>query len=404
MTTVKVKIRKSTVPGKSAVIYYQLCHKQETKQITTRMRVHPDQWDPQREIPDVYTAETPENQKKLIGQIQKDRKHLLRIIQHLDTRSSDYALEEVIRLFRKKQSQVTLFHYFERQIAHLKARGKLGTARNYYRTFCSFSQFLNGEDISFSQFDEGLVTEYNEWLERRNVVRNTQSFYLRILRSVYHKAVHDEIVEQTFPFRNVYTGIDRTRKRAISEELILEMQKLDVGNSAALALARDLFLFSYAARGMAFVDLALLRKKDLSGDRMTYVRRKTGQTLVVRLEPVAVAIIERYAGVNGNSPYVFPLLDSTDPAVAFTQYQTALGYHNRQLKRLGQLLGTNQSLSSYTARHTWATVARNHEIPLAVISAGMGHASEKTTRIYLASLENSVIDQANQNILAKLNG
>lgn len=109
----------------------------------------------------------------------------------------------------------------------------------------------------------------------------------------------------------------------------------------------------------------------------------------------------RYDAEVSDSPYVFPLIKSTDPPTAFRQYHTALRYYNRKLKELSEMVGTRVPLSSYVARHTWATSARDHNIPISVISAGMGHSSEKTTRIYLASLENSVIDMANKAILKK---
>ena len=113
-------------------------------------------------------------------------------------------------------------------------------------------------------------------------------------------------------------------------------------------------------------------------------------------------IIDRYSSQAEQTPYLLPILTSEDPVRSFSQYQTALGYYNRQLKQLSQMLRLDISLSSYCARHSWATAARNHNIPLSVISAGMGHTSERTTQIYLASLENSVIDRANQNIIAFL--
>ena len=153
---------------------------------------------------------------------------------------------------------------------------------------------------------------------------------------------------------------------------------------------------------MAFVDIAFLRKQDIAGGTIRYVRRKTGQRLTIRIEPCMSDIIGRYSQVTRTSDYVFPLLNAEDPVRVFSQYQTALGYYNRRLKRLAELLELETPLSSYTSRHTWATTARNHNVPLSIISAGMGHASEKTTQIYLASLESSVIDQANRSIIASL--
>ena len=297
-----------------------------------------------------------------------------------------------------------VLRYFERSedIARLTSEGRLGTARNYTRTLNSFSAFLGGTDLPFAAFTEPLVEEYNAYLVRRGVVRNTVSFYMRILRAVYNRAVRQRLTEQSFPFSGVYTGIDHTRKRAVEERLIGRLRNLDLSESDALALARDLFIFSYCTRGMSFVDMAFLRKRDLSGGEINYVRRKTGQLMTVHLETCMREIVRRYEWRTRNTPYVFPLLTAEEPGRAYSQYQIALNYYNRQLKRLSQLLGLEEGLSSYASRHSWATAARNHRVPITVISAGMGHTSERTTRIYLSSLESSVIDCANRKILSAL--
>lgn len=251
--------------------------------------------------------------------------------------------------------------------------------------------------------DKHFAADYDTWLRQRGVVRNTVSFYMRVLRSVYNKAVRYGLVEQAEPFRYVYTGVDRTRKRAVGESTIARLQKLDLRHSFPLALARDLFVFSFCMRGMAFVDLAYLRKRDRKGDCICYVRRKTGQCLCVKLEACMKAIIDRYARYTDNSSYLFPILRSERSEYSYAQYLTALGQYNRRLRQLSRMLGTGVCLSSYTSRHTWATVARNHLIPISVISAGMGHSSERTTQIYLDTLENSEIDKANRRLLSFLN-
>lgn len=226
---------------------------------------------------------------------------------------------------------------------------------------------------------------------------------MRILRSVYNKAVRRRLAEPASPFGGVYTGVDRTRKRAIDERLIARLKNLDLPVSGPLPLARDLFVFSYCARGMAFVDMAFLRKKDMRDGAIHYVRRKTGQRMTVHLEACMREIIGRYASRTRDTPYLFPVLTAEDPARAYAQYQGALNYYNRLLKKLASLLGLDSGLSSYTSRHSWATAARNHNVPLPVISAGMGHTSERTTQIYLSALETSVVDSANRKILASLN-
>lgn len=401
MAKVKVKLRNSTVDGKAGVIYYQLSHKRKSRQITTGIRLFPEQWDARQERVVVPLTGRGGATAVFQRQIDGDLCLLRTIIGDFEARREEYVLPDIVGRFRSSE-RLTVFTYIEKQIACLRANGKLGTARNYRRTLNSFAGFLQGADIPFSLLDEQLVGRYNDWLLQRRIVRNTVSFYMRVLRAVFNKAVREGVVPQSYPFRHVYTGVDRTRKRAVGEETVIRLRRLNLEHSPSLALARDIFIFSYCARGMAFVDIAFLRKQDIAGGTIRYVRRKTGQRLTIRIEPCMSDIIGRYSQVTRTSDYVFPLLNAEDPVRVFSQYQTALGYYNRRLKRLAELLELETPLSSYTSRHTWATTARNHNVPLSIISAGMGHASEKTTQIYLASLESSVIDQANRSIIASL--
>ena len=151
--------------------------------------------------------------------------------------------------------------------------------------------------------------------------------------------MREGLATQDFPFGGVYTGVARTPKRAVDGETVLALQRLDLSVSPALALSRDLFVFGYCARGMTFVDMAYLRKENVSEGRFTYRRHKTGQRLTIRVEPCMEAILKLYTRARPESPYVFPILTDTDPERAYRQYRTGLNYHNRKLKRLGGLLG-----------------------------------------------------------------
>ena len=400
MATVRVKFRKSSVEGKAGTIYYQLCHGQSNKQITTRMHVFSQWWDAEKET-FIAEADNMELLTRYRKQVEKDLLRIRRITCELE--GKEYSLTDVIDRFQTLDEEAdTVLSYLATSVDELKSSSQWGTARNLQRATSSFSCFLDGCDIPLKQLDERIVMEYEQWLRARKVSKNSSSFYMRTLRSAYNKAVNRNLTEQTFPFRNVYTGIERTRKRAVSEEVIIRLQELDLTHSASLAFSRDLFIFSYCARGMAFVDIAFLKKEDVCGGRLSYVRHKTGQRLTVRIEPCFEEIIERYAPLVRESPYLFPIITSDDPEDAFRQYQTALGYHNRKLKQLGKLVGEQLPLSTYVARHSWATVARNRNVPLSIISAGMGHSSEKTTLIYLDSLDNSLIDNANGTVLEAL--
>ncbi|MEG2060349.1 MAG: site-specific integrase [Alistipes sp.] len=398
MATIRVKLRPSTVPRRDGTIYYQVCHRCKTQQITTTIHVPLERWSAEQQ--EIVRAETTESLRLAQCCIDSDRVLLQRIIQELE-QVGNYEVRQVVERFWTSCHTASIGAFMKLQIEQLMASNQLGTARNYQRTMNSFLTYLGGVDLSFTAITEPLISDYNHFLIRRGVVRNTISFYMRILRSVYNKAVNQQLIAPSLLFQNIYTGIDRTRKRAVEEPIIAQLQRLDLRHSSALALARDLFVFSFCTRGMAFVDLAFLRISNLQNGMICYARHKTGQPLCVRIEPCAQRIIDRYARTT--APYLFPILTSEVQSKAYAQYQIALNYYNRLLKRLAALLGLEGGLSSYTARHSWATAARNHNVPLAVISAGLGHTSERTTLIYLTTLENSVIDTANEQILTDLN-
>ena len=294
----------------------------------------------------------------------------------------------------------TLFGYMERQIAKLKRHGQYRTAETYSSTLNSFRRFRKESDLSFNELDSELLSNYAYYLKSSGVMPNTVVFYLKRLRAVYNKAVDDELTENRNPFRKVSTTSEKTAKRALPLKTLKRLKELDLSASPQKSLARDLFLFSFYTRGMSFIDMAHLRKSDLKHQALSYRRKKTGQLLTIHWEPCMKAIAARYAS-SPSSPYLFSIIRHPE-ADTRKQCHTVLTFINRHLKQIGQSLGLPTPLTLYVARHSWASIAHQEGIPLSIISEGMGHESEKTTRIYLASLETSIIDKANKKILEKL--
>ncbi len=396
MTTVKVKLRPSVVKGKPWVIYYQITHNRKIQNITTKLRVYPDDWNVEEE----RVVEGAPNWAVVQNRVDSDMESLKKIICDLENGGGVFSVADVVKRYKSLYSNVMLLDYMRVQVEHLRATNRFGTAKNYEKTMNSFSGFLGKLQMPISALNERVVADYNAFLVKKGVTRNSVSFYMRILRAVYNKAVRQKLVEQTFPFVDVYTGVDCTRKRAVPEKIIAQICSLELEQGSAIALCRDMFVFSYCARGMAFVDMVYLKKKDVQNGVICYKRRKTGQLLNVRVEHCARQIIDRYA--NNESAYVFPILKSLDAAGAYEQYQEALNSYNRLLGRLSDMVKCDCKLTSYTSRHSWATAARNHNIPISIISQGMGHSSELTTQIYLKMLESTVIDEANKEIVGEL--
>lgn len=246
------------------------------------------------------------------------------------------------------------------------------------------------------------MADYQDWLRRKGISPNTSSCYMRALRAVYNKAVDEGLTRQAYPFKGVYTGVEKTRKRNLGEKILRDMERLRPVESA-LRLARDLFLFSFLACGMPFVDMAFLKKEQLREGYLVYRRHKTGKQVVVKLDTRMYDIIHRYE--RSESPYLFPVVrPEADAAEAYRQYRRGVCRYNRLLKRLGRLVGCSASLSSYAARHSWASQASASNVGLGVISKALGHTQLRTTQVYINDVNDSEVERANRQIMRKVFG
>ena len=281
-------------------------------------------------------------------------------------------------------------------VCQLNDIGRWRTAERYSIVIRSFESFLNGRRLSLEALDAQVLLGYEMYLRARGVCPNTVSFYMRNLRAIYNRAVEQGLAPQRYPFKHVYTGIDRTVKRAVPMEVVRQIREMDLSSQPLMDWARNLFLFSFYTRGMSFVDMAFLKKSNLHNGILTYRRKKTGQLLFIKWEKPMQEIVDQYE--NPDSPFLLPIIrnGSVDE---WKQYINASHLANNKLKKIGEALGLSAPLTMYVARHGWASIARSKNIPVSVISEALGHDSEKTTRIYLASLDNSMVDHANSMIL-----
>lgn len=301
---------------------------------------------------------------------------------------------------RTQSPHETLFGYMTQMIARYRKRGQIRTGETYSTTMNSFRRFNNGADINLDAIDAELMESYAQHLKNNMLSPNTIAFYMKHMRAVYNHAIDDELIADKRPFKRISTATQKTTKRAIPLLAIKKIKTLDCSQDASKKFARDMFLFSFYTRGMSFVDIAYLQKKNLKGDILFYRRKKTNQQLSIHWEKCMQEIVKSYAAET-YSPYLFSIIKDPEHN-PLKQYRNALFLINRHLKQIGKTLGLHQPLTMYCARHSWASIARNEGIPLSVISEGMGHDSEKTTQIYLSSLKTEVIDKANRKILKLL--
>ena len=400
MASIKVKFRPSVATDREGTIYYQIIQDRKVRQHFTDYRVLNDEWDEKRAM--VKCNPGMRRYKHLLGirdGIKRDVSRLMRIISSYDNSGLPYTVEELVEEFILYNKEYTLFNFTETLIDRFIKNGKLRTAETYKATLRSFYNFRGGEDLMLDAIESTIMEAYEAWHRMRGVAPNTISFYTRILRAVYNRAVEERIIEDLKPFRHVYTSVDKTIKRALPLPMLRNIKELDLSGRPNLEYARDIFFLSFYLRGMSFIDMAFLRKSDLMDGYVTYRRRKTGQQLMILWTREMQDILNRYP--ENESEYLLPIIRShrADERVA---YRNASYRINRSLKKIAAMVGIPIPLTLYVARHSWASAAKAKGIPISVISEGMGHDSESTTKIYLDSLDTSVVDRANAVIIKSL--
>lgn len=400
MASIKVKFKPSTVADHEGTIFYQILHERKQRQLFSDYHVFPAEWDENRS--NVTTTNKSERKSFILSireRIRWDVERLTKIIRKLDNSGLTYTGDDVIDEFNRHVNEGSLFNYMESHIIKLKQNGKIRTAETYISALNSFKKFRNDEDIMLDCFNSKIMEAYEAWHQQRGITPNTISFYNRILRAVYNRAVEDEIIDNRNPFRHVYTGVDKTVKRALPLSVLKKIKNLDLTLSPALDFARDMFIMSFILRGMSFIDMAYLRKSDLKNGYVTYRRRKTGQQLTIEWTKEMQLLLDKYP--ENATDFLLPII--RNPGINERYACRNVGYNiNHNLKTIAEMVGIKIPLTLYVARHSWASAAKAKGIPISVISEGMGHDSETTTQIYLASLDTSVVDKANSIIMRSL--
>lgn len=282
--------------------------------------------------------------------------------------------------------------------ADLRSVGR-ARAYNIYRSAVRrVIAFEDNADITLRQvFTKPYLCRFECYLlGSAGLCRNTSSFYMNALRSVFREAVsRGKLPDQSDLFSDVFTGSDPTEKRAVDAGVIAAVCSVDLSDYPRLVACRDMFTLSFLLHGMSFVDLVHLTKTEVCGNTVIYRRHKTGGVVVVPIHPEARKLLARYASRQSGSPYALCLLDPDVDGVVI-KYDSLLRRHNRQLKALGELLGLETSLTTYVARHSWATIAYYNNVEMPAITESMGHRTEAITRVYLAPLTADRLWKANR--------
>ena len=402
MATIKIKFRSSSVAGKEGTLCYQVIHGRQTRLISTGYKLHLYEWD--KEAGKIRSVKgNPDRERYLEAlrfRMEEDQKRLNGIIRKLE-QSGKLSSEQIVLAYHSPEGHDDCFFVYARKVIdQTKRMGKERTSEVYASSLNSFIRF-RGEagDVPLDAMDSVMMMEYEAYLKQNGKCPNTVSFYLRNLRTLYNRASEEGLLENRSPFRHVHTGVEKTVKRGVSSEIIGRIKNLDLELYPALAFARNLFLLCFYLRGMSFVDLAFLKKKDLQNGVLVYRRHKTDQQLCIKWEQPMQEIVRKYT--NPDSPYLLPIIKVPGEKER-RQYLNASHVMNKRLQKIGRMVECPIKLTFYVARHGWASIAKSQNVPVPVISEALGHDSEDTTRIYLALLDSSVVDKANSKVIRSI--
>lgn len=410
-------IRQGHYPGSLCA---RLIHARRVKTVTLKgFHLYPEEWDSKTQRI-IYPENNPNRVtylKSLESKYRDKTEMLLHQIRILE-RQERYSVDDLISLYLECRDNGRLANYTRNLAASMEKQGQARTAAAYRTVTRGLIKFNKGKDIPLKQITPCLIKEFEKHLKETGRLPNTISYYMRNLRAIFNKAVKDKRISrpEECPFANVYKSVTKTMKRALSLEELQLLYELDLKKTLEkqrpgtkeyatvknLQRSRLYFEFCFFARGMSFVDMALLRKENIRGGFIRYVRKKTGQQMDVKVTPEIEEIMNKFSDEVRNSPYVFPLIHEGGVRSRYLQYETALRLQNYRLKKLAALAGIDKPLSTHWARHSWASIGKKQDLPVRVISECLGHTSEKTTRIYLDSLDNSLLDAANHTVTSAL--
>lgn len=407
------------------------------KYVATGLTLHPDFWDAEKEkirrnYPHDYRKRLEKALQEWKDKYEKAADFLADADEKHDVKTvASKAVED-----RKQTRRVDLLAYVEEVVLTLRRTRQTGTAETYTDVQKQIAAFLRDErngatDVHFDRISVSFCQELESYLRGRGNTDNTLSQRFRVLRAILNRAIAGGAMKaDKYPFaRNVAEkhkfSVGKfdtsTVKRAISRDDVRKIEAYPIpavasGKYASLnrehkrqQRAKDIFLFSFYAAGINFVDLAKLRWANVSTDaagnlRISFVRQKTGGKFSFRLIAPAVAIVERYRleTFTGPDSYVFPVLSleaHSTPEKINNRLHKVLGETNTDLKAMGKIIGLATPLTTYVARHSFATNLKRAGHANALIGQALGHKDEATTNIYLDSFGSDAVDAAFDSLL-----
>lgn len=399
-TSIKLILKNKIRADGTYPIMLQIIKEGKTKVISTGITCLKSDWDGAE-----LKKSHPNYQKRnliLSGIKQK----ALKIIDEFMEEGTDFTLLDFEKIYsgERQSGKITVYEHFQDIIERMKLSNRLGNAKSYADTCRSFFKFYPDKGLIFKNLNVSKLEQYEAYLRSRNNQDSGIAFKMRTLRAVYNSAIRNGIVKQElYPFDKYKISKLKGKgiKRALSRVEVKRIIDVDLTERPDLINAKNYFVFSYFARGINWIDMLKLKKENIQGDYIIYIRSKTKGRFMVKILPPAQEVLEYYLLQNRNTEYVFPILlkDDLSPAQIENRKQKTLKKFNKDLKEIARLAKVAKNVTSYVIRHSYATNLKQLGVSTEKISESMGHSNVEVTNSYLKDFETEEIDMENEKLL-----
>ncbi len=334
------------------------------------------------------------------------KKRALKIIDEFYEYDKELTLDKFKDLFlgNKVNKKITVYEFIQEKIKKLQLAEKIGNATTYDETQKSFFGFTKDKNLLFPDLDLAMLENYEAYLRSRGGTGGGISVKMRTIKAVYNDAIRKEFAKQeNYPFKHY--DINKLKsagiKKALTREEVRIIQNFDTDKHPHLINFKHYFVFSYFTRGMNFIDMLKLQWTDIADNRISYIRSKTGRLFVMEVLDPVIEILDYYKSYPNNTNYVFPILlkEGLKESQIQNRKKKTLKQYNKGLKEIAKILGINKNLTSYVARHSYATNLKHAGVNISIISESMGHANLDVTERYLKEFKNEVIDEATKRLI-----
>lgn len=365
--------------------------------------INPDFWDFIKSKPKANCPNGDFIQKIILDKLADLQRNIL----ELNAYQKEFSPTKLLEDKKLTVNEKTVGEFYSELLFGFKQADKTGNRLVYKMSLNSIKTFSKGKvNFMFADIDLHWLNRYEKWLRAKGNMETSMSVLFRTLRSAYNKAIDAKCApKSSYPFDEYkISKFDvKTKKRAITKVDMSNVMQVDLSSEVeSVSFARDIFIFSYLCGGINFTDIANLKVENIIDGRLQYIRQKTGKEISLRLSDNALGILSKYRQSSSSTGFLFPILDRLVHKSAIqkqNRIHKCLVRINKDLKRIGEITEIKLNLSTYTARHTFATVLKNSGVNVALISEALGHSDLATTQIYLDSFDNKQVDDAMMNLI-----